>query len=258
MDQSPIFFTKKGKGKPVVFLHGLWGGGNYFREFDSVQLAGYELYFPDELGFGKSPKPNIEYTPRVHCEALMQILPKDKKLVLIGHSFGTSLAIYFAKYFPERVEKLILISPLAYNSIEEAKKFLSTRLITRLTIERPFVAKLICKTVCSTGILGLISPFFVRGHKRKYIGGCTNHTWHSYYSSFVECLLSEPLAPVLDRISVTIPTLLVYGDKDNYTSSQEINQMVGKKLKVVKTSGGHNLFFDKMAWSQDLIGRFAR
>ena len=242
-----LFSTTKGTGDNLIlFLHGLWGGGNYFRELDFSDLDNTTQIFPDEIGFGKSEKPDIEYTPELHCRLLEQSLPKKVQVTIIAHSFGTVLALQFLELYPERVKQIILVSPLIYKNTEEAEKYLSTNFISKLTIEKPLLTKVICKSVCSTGILGKVSPFFVTPARRKFIGGCTQHTWHSYYSTFTNCILKHPTFDVAKKNKDTIPMLLIYGDQDNYANYENTNQLSGKSItKIEVIDADHYILFEK-------------
>src|SRR5690348_11038826 len=121
-----LFLTAKGSGEiPILFFHGLWGGGNYFRRFDFSNLKNSTQYFPDALGFGKSEKPNIQYTIEQQCSAIFEAIPQNKKYILIGNSYGATLVLHFAKRYPHLIQKIILISPVIHSTSEEARKYLS-------------------------------------------------------------------------------------------------------------------------------------
>jgi pimeloyl-ACP methyl ester carboxylesterase len=258
--EKKIYVTTSGSGDQViVWLHGLWGGGNYYRHLDITAHLPQELthVFPDELGFGKSTKPDIEYTPLVHAKALADILPRDKKVILIGFSFGALLAVNFAKFYPDRIKSLILISPPIYKNTKEAKKYLSTKWLTRLTIESPFLTKLICKAFCKTRILSLAAPLFAEREMKKTSIGVTQHTWQSYWSSFNNVLLYSSVFGDLDKVVKKINTLIIYGDLDNYLPFDNLQELRSGKLRIVKISGaGHDLFRAHLGKCLEAIGKF--
>lgn len=255
MLNQKLYYTTKGNEKKseknsLVFFHGLWGGGNYFRNIQLVSDT-YTQYFPDELGFGKSPKPIINYTPQLHCEFIKNTISNKTQITLIGHSLGGTLALNFANLYPDLVKKLILISPLIYTEKKDAKKYLSTNFITKLTIENPNAARIICKSLCSTGILGKISPFFVSENRRGYIGGCIEHTWQSYYSTFTNCLLDNPLVDTTKELAKKISISIIYGDSDSY-----LNYTVFKDLpvnKIIIPHSDHYVLFEKFDICKKLI-----
>lgn len=254
-----LFSTQTGAGKnPVLFFHGLWGGGNYFRRLDLSKLELGPLYFPDQLGFGKSPKPNIEYTPQVHIEAIAQSVP-HQKYTIVGNSFGCVLAVYFAMLHPELVDRIILISPVLHKDRAEAKQYLSSKLIPKLTISHPWAASLLCHTLCKTRMLEIVAPFIQKTNKRVYLQGCTKHTWHSYYSTFMNCFLNEPSLPMIQEISEKIPTLILSSQTDNYVNPKTIQLLSAKKLtKQFISNASHNLFFEQTDECLTIIEKWIR
>jgi pimeloyl-ACP methyl ester carboxylesterase len=69
---------------------------------------------PDQIGFGKSGKPDVEYsfeTMARETAALLDSL-KIQHVFVVGHSMGGMLAVKFARMYPERVDKLVLEDPI--------------------------------------------------------------------------------------------------------------------------------------------------
>jgi pimeloyl-ACP methyl ester carboxylesterase len=102
-------------GRTIVLMHGKNFGGYYFRNvIERLSGAGYRVVVPDQIGWGKSPKPDIHYSFQqlaANTAALLDALHVDRVDVL-GHSTGGMLAVRFALMYPERVRHLILEDPL--------------------------------------------------------------------------------------------------------------------------------------------------
>ena len=111
MDISP----EKAKGV-VVLLHGKNFSGYYWEKTAKDLLQnGYRVIIPDQIGFGKSSKPQtFQYTFHLLSSLTHDFLQKKKidKYILIGHSMGGMLATRMALMYPEEVEKLLLINPI--------------------------------------------------------------------------------------------------------------------------------------------------
>ena len=81
-----------------------------------VSKNGYDIYLYDQIGSGLSdrlPKPR-DYSFERHLNDLNEIIEnqiKEKKIILIGHSYGGILATHFAANHPDKISKLILSSP---------------------------------------------------------------------------------------------------------------------------------------------------
>jgi pimeloyl-ACP methyl ester carboxylesterase len=103
--------------KPVVTLmHGKNFNAHYWMPTASyLHEKGYGVLVPDQIGFGKSSKPeNYQYSFSAlahHTQDLMTSL-KIKKSIVIGHSMGGMLASRFALMYPRSTQKLILVNPI--------------------------------------------------------------------------------------------------------------------------------------------------
>jgi pimeloyl-ACP methyl ester carboxylesterase len=102
-------------GKTVVLMHGKAFGGYYFRNvIEALTGAGYRVVVPDQIGWGKSPKPDIHYSFQLlaaNTEALLDHLGITDVAVL-GHSTGGMTAARFTLMNPDRVTHLVLEDPL--------------------------------------------------------------------------------------------------------------------------------------------------
>lgn len=112
MDQSP---SGKTKGT-VVLLHGKNFSGAYWEKTAKNLLKkGYRVIMPDQIGFGKSSKPeSFPYTFQLLAELTQEIITKVgvDSYHLVGHSMGGMLATRMALMYPEHVKKLLLINPI--------------------------------------------------------------------------------------------------------------------------------------------------
>jgi pimeloyl-ACP methyl ester carboxylesterase len=112
MDVAP---QANANGHTIVLLHGKNFGGYYFRNVIArLSAAGYRVVVPDQIGWGKSPKPDIHYSFQqlaANTAALLDALQVGNVAVL-GHSTGGMLAVRFALMYPDRVTHLILEDPI--------------------------------------------------------------------------------------------------------------------------------------------------
>ena len=112
MDVPP---GKEPNGKTVVLFHGKAFGCYYFRNvIEALTGAGYRVVAPDQIGWGKSPKPDIHYSFQLlaaNTAALLDHLGVGRVAVL-GHSTGGMTATRFTLMHPDRVTHLVLEDPL--------------------------------------------------------------------------------------------------------------------------------------------------
>ena len=103
------------KGDAVVLFHGKAFGCYYFRNvIEALTQAGYRVIAPDQIGWGKSPKPDIHYSFQLlaaNTAALLDHLGVARVAVL-GHSTGGMTAVRFTLMNPDRVTRLVLEDPL--------------------------------------------------------------------------------------------------------------------------------------------------
>lgn len=103
-------------GKSIMLLHGKNFNGAYWEETArALAREGFRVIIPDQIGFGKSSKPNdFQYTFQqlsLNTKKLLDSLGVEKISVL-GHSMGGMLATRFALMYPEKVEKFVLVNPI--------------------------------------------------------------------------------------------------------------------------------------------------
>jgi pimeloyl-ACP methyl ester carboxylesterase len=102
-------------GHTVVLMHGKNFGGYYWRDVVQVLAdAGYRVIVPDQIGWGKSSKPDIRYSFQLLAANTAHLLDTlgIQKVALVGHSTGGMLAVRFALMYPERVTQLVLEDPI--------------------------------------------------------------------------------------------------------------------------------------------------
>ena len=111
MDIKPSNYN----GKTVLLLHGKNFFGDYWKDtIRYLSEEGFRIIVPDQIGFGKSSKPNIHYSFHLLAENTKNLLDylKINKVAVIGHSMGGMLAIRFTLMYPKSVTKLILEDPI--------------------------------------------------------------------------------------------------------------------------------------------------
>ncbi len=110
-------------GKSIILFHGKNFGGYYWTNvIRALSAKGYRVLVPDQIGFGKSSKPIINYSFHRLADLNRQLLDSlgIQKAVLMGHSMGGMLASRFALLYPERTIQLILENPIG---LEDYRRF---------------------------------------------------------------------------------------------------------------------------------------
>jgi len=111
-----IHYLEAGSGPTVILLHGL-GGSSQAWQFNTTALAEkFHVFVPDQIGFGKSDKPLVNYRIRTYVDFLDQFCKqlKIERASLVGNSMGGWIAAAFTAAFPDRVDKLVLVDAAGY------------------------------------------------------------------------------------------------------------------------------------------------
>jgi pimeloyl-ACP methyl ester carboxylesterase len=146
MDVAP---TATANGLIVVLLHGKSFSGDYWgRTIAMLAGNGYRVVVPDQLGFGKSAKPDIRYSFDLlarNTKALLDSLG-IARAAIVGHSFGGMLAVFFARDYPETTAVLVLENPIGLEDYRSAippqpiEKLVETEMAQTPVTYRSFMA----------------------------------------------------------------------------------------------------------------------
>ncbi|GAB2968489.1 alpha/beta hydrolase [Hymenobacter coalescens] len=118
----------KANGRTVVLLHGKNFFGAYWRgTVEALTKAGFRVVVPDQIGFGKSDKPNIHYSFHQLARNTKQLLDSlgVRRAVVVGHSMGGMLATRFAIEYPAQTEQLVLENPIGLEDYRRGVPFQS-------------------------------------------------------------------------------------------------------------------------------------
>ena len=110
-------------GKTVVLLHGKSFSGDYWgHTIATLTGQGYRVIAPDQIGFGKSSKPDIRYHFDILARNTKTLLDSlgVTRAAIVGHSFGGMLAVYFARNYPETTQVLALENPIGLEDYRSA------------------------------------------------------------------------------------------------------------------------------------------
>ncbi|MBF6592429.1 MAG: alpha/beta fold hydrolase, partial [Ktedonobacterales bacterium] len=113
-----IFYTVKGRGEPVVLVHGVYAGASSFeyrRVFDPLAKR-FRVYAFDLLGFGLSDRPPIIYTPDLYVDLISDFVRQvvggvDHPVRVIASTLGAAFTIRAAAQRQDLFERLVLIEP---------------------------------------------------------------------------------------------------------------------------------------------------
>ena len=108
----PFSYTDSGEGPVLLFIHGLLGSQRQWAHLVDRLDDDHRVIIPDLFGHGESAKPMGDYSLGAHAATLRDLLDRleVERVTLVGHSLGGGIAMVFTYLFPERVERLVLVS----------------------------------------------------------------------------------------------------------------------------------------------------
>jgi pimeloyl-ACP methyl ester carboxylesterase len=201
-------------GKTVLLFHGKNFAGYYWNEvIEALANDGYRVIVPDQIGFGKSSKPVIQYSFHLLATQNRKLLDSlgIERVILLGHSMGGMLATRFALMYPHRVEKLILENPIGLEDYRSIVPYVSTEEQYKKELQTTYAS-----------VKRYYEGSYFQHWKPEYdylvrIGaGVTNSSEFPRYAR-VAALTYQMIyeQPVLHEFSqVTVPVVLIIGTKD--------------------------------------------
>src|ERR1700748_3891062 len=114
-----LHYVERGEGDAVVLLH---GNGSMIQDFDSSGLVDlvakdHRVIVFDRPGFGHSDRPrNVVWPPEAQADVIEEPIAKlgVSQAVVLGHSWGASVAVALALKNPPLVRGLVLASGYYY------------------------------------------------------------------------------------------------------------------------------------------------
>jgi pimeloyl-ACP methyl ester carboxylesterase len=111
---ATLSYLKSGSGPALLMMHGLMANAldfkMQFEEFSSRRLC----LAPDLPGFGMS-REGCSETPGLYVAAdametfIRELVPEGEKLDLLGHSFGSVVALELSSRIPEKLRSVTIV-----------------------------------------------------------------------------------------------------------------------------------------------------
>jgi pimeloyl-ACP methyl ester carboxylesterase len=110
-----LHHVRGGRGRPVLFVHGLGSAGYLGWRFVLPSVARHHRALaPDLPGFGLSDKPPARYGIPLFTRTLLRYLDSQgaDEVAVVGVSMGGRVALELALHHPRRVSRLVLVNAL--------------------------------------------------------------------------------------------------------------------------------------------------
>ena len=107
-----MIYRVAGQGPPVVLIHGMLNSSSHWQSVAMNLASDYTVIAPDLIGHGDSAAPRGDYSLGAHASSIRDLLAAMgiDRASIVGHSLGGGVAMQFFYQFPQRTERLVLIS----------------------------------------------------------------------------------------------------------------------------------------------------
>jgi pimeloyl-ACP methyl ester carboxylesterase len=244
-----VAYRVAGSGPPLLLVHGMAGSASTWRYVMPELARDHTVIAPDLPGHGRSAKGRGDYSLGSLASNLRDLLVTlgHERVTIVGQSLGGGVAMQFAYQYPERCDRLVLVSSgglgqevhllLRALSFPGAEYLLALGCATPLRDAGNKVADLL-------GRVGL----HVRPHAEEMWRAYTSLADGDTRQAFVRTLrsvvdMSGQSVSATDRLYLTslMPTLIVWGDEDHIIPVAHAHAaheaMPGSRLEVFPGAG---------------------
>ena len=246
-----VAYRHCGEGPAIVLVHGITARSWTWRSVAPRLAENHTVLAPDMLGHGESAKPRGDYSLGAYASGVRDLMTMlgIESATFVGHSLGGGVAMQLAYQFPERCERLVLVSSGGLG--RDLSPLLRAATLPGSEIVLPLLA--------STGLLEVgrrvgaalsaigLRPAtdveeIARGHASLHDGEARAAFLHTLRS------IVDPGGQRVDArdrlyLAEQVPTMLIWGDKDSVIPvkhGREAKDLVpGSRLEVFEDIGHH-------------------
>lgn len=268
-EDKTIAYMDVGKGEPILFIHGL---GSYAPAWKKniEQLSKTNRCIAVDLpGYGHSSKGKFEASMSNYAEDILEFINRLslESVTLAGHSMGGQISLMIALAHPEKVEKLILISPAGFETFTPGERQWFREILTPTAVRLTSVDNIISNITSNFYKMPDDALFMINDR----IAMRNAKDFDKYCYIIPECIkgmVDEPVFEFIDRISAS--SLIIFGEADNLIPNRFLNG--GTTEKIAKQGAaqfqtgqlhlipraGHFVHFEKAEEVNTIISEFLR
>lgn len=215
-----VAFSRHGKGTPVLLLHGLYAGAssNEWRHTVDALAEHHQVFALDLLGFGRSDRPNLRYSPALYQAFLADVVERLDRgpMAVVASALSAAYMVALAARDPRHVAALALIEPEGMGAVRGSAS--TAQSAAQLLLEAPIVGTSIYNALTSDASMRrfleesyandrLVTDDLVESHVQNARQPGARHV----VGALVGGRLSVDIRNALRR--VRHPMLLVWGDQ---------------------------------------------
>jgi pimeloyl-ACP methyl ester carboxylesterase len=262
----PVNTIELGSGPPIVFVHGLAGSWQNWLEQLPVLARDHRVVAMDLPGFGHSPMPAQAISISGYARLLDELLGQlgIDAAAIVGNSMGGFIGAELAISFPQRVERLVLVSPAGLSTHADPRT--ERALPTLRRAERIVAAYTGWLAAHSDAVtrrprLRRATMNIVAAHASELSGALAAEQLRGAGKpGFVEALQAILDYDVGERLpEIACPTLIVWGARDRLISvrdAERFEELIPDSRKVIFADTGHVAMLERPAQFNALLEQF--
>lgn len=237
----------------LVLIHGL---GSYAKGWtrNIPELAKhYRVIAVDLPGYGKSDKGFYPYTLPFYAQVLTEMLDalKIDKATFVGHSMGGQIAMVTSLLYPERVDKLVLVSPAGFEKFTDGEGAWMKKAMSPEFVHDTAIRNIDTNLKANFYKLPPEAEFMIT--ERIQMRGAKDFDAYCYaVSKNVAAMIDYPMWDKLTRVKHQ--TLIFFGDKDNLIPNSALH---GGSTEAIAQIGASQIPHNKLIMVPD-CGHFVQ
>ena len=266
VDGTRVNTIELGEGTPLLFIHGLSGSWPNWLEQLPVLAAEHRVIAVDLPGFGCSPMPEQDISISRYARLLDGLLAQLglDAVAVVGNSMGGFIGAELAIAFPQRVERLVLISAAGISTLGDTR---TDRVLPSLRRAEPILAAsgawVASKsdTVARRARLREATLYIVLRHPSRLPAALAAEQLRGAgkpgFLQALEDILDYDFRERLPEIAC--PTLIVWGDGDrliNVRDADVFAELIPGSRKVIFEDTGHMAMLERPAAFNALLKDF--
>jgi pimeloyl-ACP methyl ester carboxylesterase len=259
-----VSYRIAGEGPVILLIHGIAGSSAQWVNAMTLLAEDHTVVAPDLLGHGHSAKPRGDYSLGAYASGLRDLMVAldYRKATVVGHSLGGGIALQFAYQFPERTERLVLVSSGGLG--REVHFLLRAATLPGSEFVLPLISHAKIRDI-GTSVFGLVGSLgfragpdiaeFARGYGSLADADARNAFLHT---------LRAVIDPGGQRVNATdrlylaedVPSLVIWGRRDPIIPVRHAGEahrgMPGSRMEVFEEAGHFPQLDDPVRFARTL------
>jgi pimeloyl-ACP methyl ester carboxylesterase len=266
LDGQPVNVIELGAGPPLLFVHGLSGSWQNWLEQLPVLAGKHRVIALDLPGFGHSPMPSERISISGYARLLDRLLDTlgIEAAAVVGNSMGGFIGAELAIAFPQRVERLVLISAAGISTYDHRGAVRTVPVLRRaermLTAYTAWMATKSDTVARRPRLRDATLNLVTRHPSRLSAALAAEQLRGSGKPGFIQALEANLNYDFHERLpEIACPTLIVWGEEDRVITARDaalFGELIRDSRVVMYADTGHMSMLERPVAFNELLEGF--